>query len=392
MNVPGWSEDMMKSWAEAQQKYWSNLMSVHGATGAGSANMSDWSEGIEQWWTMVTPRMPVQASDLMRRVFEMGQAYARLAEASAAAGSGSEYKSALDGWMAAMEKSFNGESLQGAAGFLDSGVGRQLIEGWQQVMDRCGMGALKDMPVMEGVLPGSELWQAQMKSLSGLPGFADSISQDSQYKLAELTASYQQALQNYMAAFSGQGADAMQVLRERLAQLASEGATITSLRELYDLWVDVSEEVYHQFAMSDHYQRLYGEMINSFVALKGGIDTVRDAQLQALRALTVGADGADNAGHEPAAEKPATKPKPAAEAKKPAVKADAKTDNLMRIKGIGPKMQEKLMDAGIQTFDQLAALSDDQVHELDKQLDAHGRLVREDWVAQANEMSRNKLV
>nr|CAA6821992.1 MAG: Unknown protein [uncultured Thiotrichaceae bacterium] len=456
MNVPGWSEDMMKSWTEAQQKYWSNLMSMSGSTEGSAASMPDWSGGMEKWWSMVTPQMPVQANELMSRVFEMGQVYTRLAEDAVAASSGSENKNVLEGWMSMMEKSFKDWSAQNGADFSNLGSSKHVVDGWQQVMDSMGMGVFNTMPTMAN-MQGSEVWQEQMQKMLGLSGLGGSIPQNSQDMLAKLTENYQSAMQGYMGAFSGQGVDSVQALRERMAQLSGEGASIDSLRELYDLWVDVSEEVYQKFAMSDRYQEVYGEMINSFVALKGGIDTVRETQLQTLRILTA-ADhdellekqyeaGRENedlnnqvdelkkrvdtleqpapkvktapkkaAAKNPvakkvAAKKPAPKAapkaKPAEVAKKAEFKAAApkakakgvaakpkpavKPDELTLIKGLGPKMQEKLIDAGIRTFDQLAALSDDQAQVLDKQLGARGRLVSDKWVIQAGNMSGNKL-
>lgn len=527
MNIPGWSEDMMKSWTEAQQKYWANLIGMSGSTdGSGVAGMPNWAEGMEKWWSMVTPQMPVQANELMSRVFDMGKVYTRLAEDAVAATSGSENKDVLEGWMASMEKGFKDWSAQSGADFSNLGTSSHVVDGWQQVMDSMGMGAFKTMPAMDSMMPDSEVWQEHMQKMLGLSGLGGTIPQASQAKLTELTATYQKAMQDYMGAFSGQGVDSVQALRERMEQLSKDGASITSLRELYDMWVDVSEEVYQKFAMSDRYQEVYGEMVNAFVALKGGIDTVRETQLQALRILTAtDLDGVLKSQHEtarenedlndqvdelkervnsledtntkavpkakdkvvakkPAAKKAATptdsvvkpakqpakkvaatkpkaaevkpvtaakaapKPKatpkpvavkPAAEKAAPKVKAKAtpksaaakpvaaektvpkakvaapktapksqgtddvakskgaqiksnsKPDDLTKIKGLGPKMQEKLIDAGIQTFDQLAALSDDQAQVLDKQLDARGRLVRENWVTQASDISGSKL-
>ena len=320
-----------------------------------------------------------------------------------------------------------------------------------------------------------------LKKMLGMSGLSEHIPAHNQKILEELSAAYQQAMKDYMQAFSGQGLESVQALRERIAELSSEGASISSLRELYDLWVDVSEEVYQKFAFSDDYQKVYGEMVNSFVALKGALDEVRDSQLQALRVLTprdldevlkkqheaerenadlqneldelkaqvaemkaaavvqVAKPAADKAAEpeqsseeavkpeskttataEVAEEKskaPANKPAKPAPAKEPVTKSQPATasksaesssaakvkasqpekavakqpDDLTRIRGLGPKMQEKLIDAGIQTFDQLAALSDDQAQELDNKLDARGRLVRDKWVAQAGELSGSKL-
>jgi len=77
--------------------------------------------------------------------------------------------------------------------------------------------------------------------------------------------------------------------------------------------------------------------------------------------------------------------------KKPAAKkeapAKAKPDDLTKIKGIGPKLAEKLATAGITTFEQLATLNTDDALALDDQLGLQGRVLRDDWIKQANELS-----
>jgi class III poly(R)-hydroxyalkanoic acid synthase PhaE subunit len=476
MNIPGWSEEMMKSWTDAQQQYWTNVMSMGGGAVTNDAGVPNWAEGMEKWWSMAMPQMPVQANELMSRVFEMGKVYTRLAENAMASASGAESKNVLEDWMGAMEKGFKDWSEQGNVDFSGFGSGNQVIEGWQQVMDSLGMGAFKSLSEIESSLPGSAMWQEQLQKVLGMSGVGEHIPQHNQKMLEDLSTAYQRAMRNYMEAFSGQGLESVQALRERIAQLSSEGASISSLREFYDLWVDVSEEVYQKFAFSDEYQKVYGEMVNAFVALKGALDMVRDTQLKALRILTgadldevlkkqhdVARENADlkneveelkaqvatvakeakkevkkEAGEEPVtkkpaaqkqpakaagsktaantepqkksavspkpqaeagsapvsteqADKPAAAAKPAAKAKPAPEKADKQPDDLTRIRGLGPKMQEKLIDAGIQTFDQLAALSDDQAQELDKKLDARGRLIRENWVAQAGDLSGSQL-
>ena len=82
-----------------------------------------------------------------------------------------------------------------------------------------------------------------------------------------------------------------------------------------------------------------------------------------------------------------SKAKTAAPTKKPAVKKKpankAQADDLGKIKGIGPIIKQKLADAGIKTFDQLAALTTTQAQTLDDQLGLNGRLLRDDWAGQA---------
>jgi NADH-quinone oxidoreductase subunit E len=72
---------------------------------------------------------------------------------------------------------------------------------------------------------------------------------------------------------------------------------------------------------------------------------------------------------------------PATEAPAPAVESD-----LTSINGVGPAMALKLADAGIATLSDLAALSEDEAAELDQKISARGRVLRDAWVAQAQEL------
>lgn len=78
----------------------------------------------------------------------------------------------------------------------------------------------------------------------------------------------------------------------------------------------------------------------------------------------------------------AVEPEPAgAEAAQPA------TDDLQRIRGIGPAIATKLNDQGIFTYAQIAAMDDAAVAALDETLNFRGRIDRDDWVGQARQLA-----
>ena len=69
--------------------------------------------------------------------------------------------------------------------------------------------------------------------------------------------------------------------------------------------------------------------------------------------------------------------------------ASGPADNLLQLKGVGPKMATLLNDRGITRFDQIAKLSDSQVESLDASLGAfRGRFTRDRIVEQAHYLSR----
>ena len=61
-------------------------------------------------------------------------------------------------------------------------------------------------------------------------------------------------------------------------------------------------------------------------------------------------------------------------------------DDLKRITGITPKIEQRLNDAGVYHFWQLADLTPDYVESLDRQLKLKGQIAKEDWVAQAKKL------
>ncbi|MEO9777573.1 MAG: 50S ribosomal protein L21 [Sedimentitalea sp.] len=86
----------------------------------------------------------------------------------------------------------------------------------------------------------------------------------------------------------------------------------------------------------------------------------------------------------------------ATEAKAPAKKAAAPkakaapvegADDLKKLSGVGPALEKKLHAAGVTTFAQVAAWTDEDVAAMDEQLSFKGRIEREGWIEQAKELA-----
>ncbi|SFD81781.1 NADH-quinone oxidoreductase subunit E [Roseivivax sediminis] len=66
-------------------------------------------------------------------------------------------------------------------------------------------------------------------------------------------------------------------------------------------------------------------------------------------------------------------------------------DDLKRIKGIGPKLEEQCNSMGFYHFDQIAAWTQEEVAWVDANLEGFkGRVTRDDWVAQARALADGK--
>lgn len=96
----------------------------------------------------------------------------------------------------------------------------------------------------------------------------------------------------------------------------------------------------------------------------------------------------DGAKAKPAAKKPAKKAAPKKEAApKAEPKVDAGADDLKKLSGVGPVLEEKLNAAGITTFAQIAAWGPADIEEFDEKLSFKGRIEREGWVEQAKKLA-----
>jgi len=87
------------------------------------------------------------------------------------------------------------------------------------------------------------------------------------------------------------------------------------------------------------------------------------------------------------------KPEPKAEVAAPAPKpkkAGGKADDLKRIDGIGPKVEQVLKGRGIARFQDLAEMDETALNALDKELGLDGRVLRDDWAGQARRLVGGK--
>ncbi|WP_439528689.1 NADH-quinone oxidoreductase subunit E [Pannonibacter sp.] len=92
----------------------------------------------------------------------------------------------------------------------------------------------------------------------------------------------------------------------------------------------------------------------------------------------------------PAAAAPAKPDAPIEEGEKPELLSAPRggsSDDLKRIKGIGPKIEATLHEIGVHHFDQIAGWTDANKAWVESRLSFKGRVDREDWIAQAKTLA-----
>ncbi|MGV6813202.1 MAG: 50S ribosomal protein L21 [Brevirhabdus sp.] len=107
-----------------------------------------------------------------------------------------------------------------------------------------------------------------------------------------------------------------------------------------------------------------------------------------------GVKAAVGAGSVAAVAVAATAPKKAPAKKAAAPKAAPKaaekaagSDDLKQLSGVGPALEKKLHEAGVTSFAQIAAWTEEDVAAMDEKLSFKGRIEREGWIEQAKKLA-----
>ncbi|MFQ1700866.1 50S ribosomal protein L21 [Loktanella agnita] len=117
----------------------------------------------------------------------------------------------------------------------------------------------------------------------------------------------------------------------------------------------------------------------------------KGADKSGVMAAVSGAGVVATPAAKPAAKKAAPKKAdaaPKAAAPKAAPKKAEGGDDLKQLSGVGPALEKKLHEAGVTTFAQIAAWTDADVADMDEKLSFKGRIEREGWIAQAQELTK----
>jgi class III poly(R)-hydroxyalkanoic acid synthase PhaE subunit len=268
-------------WFKAQQQFvdaWSDM--AKSASGAGNTRHSDlWSQGMDLWRQSMSAQKQPDVEQAMQKCMDMGREYFAMAEQiSKSLADGKQPVEAINEWMEQTKQAL--QQFSGMPGFDAANVSdfmKQWFDptrSWQQMIAGMSPMNTSTFNMGEAIDP-----LGKILSSPGIGYFRE--PQEKQQKGIQLALDYQQANFKFNQAFLRVAIESIQGFQQRLMKLDAESAP-GSLRQLYDLWVEVSEEHYAEFAMSDEYQALYGDMVNRLMVLKKHYAEIVDDTLRAL--------------------------------------------------------------------------------------------------------------
>jgi class III poly(R)-hydroxyalkanoic acid synthase PhaE subunit len=285
------SNSWTDQWFKAQQKFvesWSDMAKT--GTSENQTSQSDlWAQSFELWRKACSGQTQPDIQQAMNKCLDMGKEYFAMGEqVSKSMADGANPVEGINQWMEQLKQSL--QPSGGMPGFNGAGVNDFMKQwfaptsSWQQMT-----AAMTPMNQTAWQMPGMNTSVFNMgeaidplgKVLSspGIGYFRE--PQEKQQKGAQLALEYHQANQAFNQAFSKIALESIQGFQTRLLKLDTESAP-KSLRELYDLWVEVSEEHYAEFAMSEEYQSLYGDMVNRLMIMKKHYSEITDDFLRAM--------------------------------------------------------------------------------------------------------------
>lgn len=284
-NSNAWSDE----WLKAQKKFtesWSDM--AQAKSPSQSSEPGDlWANGLDMWRkTYASPSG--DADQLIGKCMDTSKAYFSMAEQiGKQISSGGKPQDVVQQWIEQIKSTLQQQATHWAP--MQHQAGHDFMSQWMGPSANWQKMVTAIMPIeMPGSNSGAygigkEFDQtSQMLSMPGVGFFRE--SQEKQQHGAKLALDYFQANEKFNTSIMQVSIESLQAFQQKLSALfENDGeSTPSSLRAIYDLWVDISEAHYAEFAMSDEYPSLYGDMVNKLMALKQHYNRQFDESLESL--------------------------------------------------------------------------------------------------------------
>ena len=406
------NDDWNSDWLKTQQHFWQSWANMAGKSGPNVSTIGsnpfspDWSQSLDQWWRLVSPQTSDPVSEMFQRVVDTGKNFNKMAEQGFSFGQKQPQEDLVQSWLENIQNGFESwiKQISSNKNTLFSnndslipdwmGLNKGALEIWDSLANSIGLGGVPE-------IPGLDKGKVELSRLLKSPALGQWREHQQQLQtIAQLMIEFQEADQIYKLAFAQMGVRSIEALRQRLTDDTNKGIKVSTVREFYDLWVDVNEEVYSEFAMTDEYQVIHGDFVNSLMALRTETNALTEKLYKAVNLPTRSEINTINKRLQEQrreniqlrSEINKLAKQIASETKKTHVTTATVNSTLKEhkdlstIKGVGPKLVEKLHTQGIKTLEQIAKMKTAELEALDKQIGGKGRVLRDQWATQAKQL------
>ncbi len=278
-------------WLDVQRRYLEILLGS--AENPQPPGHEEWRRALEHWRASVMPLIPDASRELFDSIldrsltsFSLYNQFAQMLKDIAGAGDDGEWQSILSRHIAGMKQQFDNLAD------LDSNEANNAMD-WLLPLESWKQASRFLYPdKMPGGMQEEELRKISEQFLA-IPGFGPFREQYEMFREnSRLWLSYQEKCREYRNIFFHLGKTALDRLETKILQRGEENTTINSLRELYNLWVESNEEVFSDYAASEEYSVLYGELVAAYMEFRHQNRTLGESLLRQFDLVT-GSGAAD---------------------------------------------------------------------------------------------------
>jgi class III poly(R)-hydroxyalkanoic acid synthase PhaE subunit len=272
-------------WSDIQKKYVDALNAFNTPK---PSMESVWVNAMDDWWKSAKPKSEFEGTNIFEKVLDqcrnyyyMSEQFSNLVEGINKLKSNNENITAF----------INGKFKDIDSSFFDGSNifnWNSLAENYAPPNDFMKSAFLdpsafsNSMP--HGSIPGISSIADQFLSSPGL-GYSRE-AQDKAKHAIKLWTDYQQNYQEYQSVMAGLNQDALELMRKRILEMSTNGEDISSIRQMYDLWVDSNEKVYAEYVYTEEYAELNGRLVNSMMAFKKQSQAITEDALSSMNLPT----------------------------------------------------------------------------------------------------------
>jgi hypothetical protein len=241
-------------WLKSQQQYWDSWFEQQrkffGGSAENAANSQEpWTAFFKEWQNIVGGATAAPQTDAFQQYFaKAGESYTNmLQQFYQATGQAKPLDQMAQEWTENLQKFY-------ANAFQTNSQPFDFAKAWNP-------GAAGGKDFFSGIDP--------LGFFASMPGIGYTREKQEQLNhLYQQWAAYEEKSRAYNAGMAKVGMEAVQKFQAYLANPPKEAQPLKSLKEIYTKWVDVCEDIYARYAMTEEYTSLYGEVVNALMAFK----------------------------------------------------------------------------------------------------------------------------
>jgi len=254
-------------------------------------NPQAWNNALDSWWKSVEGEISDKNKPVMDAILNQSRIFysitdhfaSMINEIGAADKDTDDWQGILDRNLEQMKSMFDQYiSENNTTATAPPFMWAQPIESWKQVIS--GITVLPDEMMEKIMQQGVKDFSDKLLSMPGI-GVTGEYQEKLQTTIS-LWNEYQAHSKKYRKKFSELGKQAVEKLRENIHKKATTNEKISSLKEIYNMWIDANEEVFASYVADEDYSILYGELVNSLVNFKKQSNELSDDILKALNIPT----------------------------------------------------------------------------------------------------------